>query len=440
MNYKNLWLSLWKAFKAFKGNWELLKKEIADRLARLIAPRPSSVHTRNEYPTEENKNYAEVHEELFSFLKSRFVFRYNVLTEQVEYKKKNSENSDEPFLRIDHRTRNTLVIQARKEGIPCWDKDLDRLLQSHYIDSFHPIRNYMDQLPAWDGTDRITPLAERVDSSPIWINGFRRWLLALCAQWMGQANLCANTLIPLLISPRQGLGKSTFCRLLMPPELQAYYLDKFDLNAKVQAEIKLGQFGLINLDEFDRYSHTALATLKNLVQLKQPTVKKAYASYFVQLDRMASFIGTSNQLELLNDPSGSRRFLCVEVKHPINRSPIDHAQLFAQLKQLILQGERNWMDRQEEKILQFHNQLFTCQRPELEVFYRLYTIPTHNEKPQMYTTTEIHRSLCLANPSAMRGINVLQLGKTLSALGLRRIHTKVGNKYAVVRKESDEVQ
>lgn len=198
----------------------------------------------------------------------------------------------------------------------------------------------MDSLPAWDGKDRITALALRVDDDPVWLDGLRRWLLALTSQWMGWKLRCANTLIPILVSPRQGFSKSTFCRMLMPPALDDYFTDKFDLYSKSHVEMKLGQFGLINLDEFDRYSQTATAILKNLVELQKLTVKKAYASYFQQMERIASFIGTSNQMELLTDSSGSRRFLCVEVKHPIDCSPIDHAQLFAQLKQLVLQGER----------------------------------------------------------------------------------------------------
>ena len=378
----------------------------------------------------------EIHEDLEEYLFSLYDLRYNLLTEQVEGRPKYTENVT-PFTLIDKRTMNTMVIEARKNGVNCWDRDIERFLKSKYVKNYHPFYSYMDRLPKWDGTDRITPLAERVDVAPVWINGFRLWLLALTAQWMGVSNRCANTLIPLLISPKQGMSKSTFCRLLMPPELKEYYLDKFDFNAKANVETKLGQFGLINLDEFDRYSTTALATLKNLVQLKEITIRKAYASYFLQLGRIASFIGTSNQTELLKDPTGSRRFLCVEVKHIIDCSPIDHAQLFAQLKQLVVEGERVWMNPTEEKDMQEHNKKFMLIRPEQEVFHQLFTIPTEGEEgTTAHTTTEIHRLLTKHNPTSMRGISVQHLGHTLSAMGIKRIHTKVGNKYIVIRKEN----
>ena len=434
MHYKNLIALILQGLRAFKGNVALLKQKIRERLAQLLAPKKArkGVAPRPQQTTEVSES--EIHEALHHYLEPRYNFRYNLLNDEVEYRSVRPAVT-EGYQRIDRRVLNTLVIDARHEGINCWDKDLQRLLRSHYVESYHPIRTYMDRLPVWDGQDRITPLAQRVSTDELWVNGFRRWLLGLTAQWMGMDLRCAHTLTPLLISPKQGLGKSTFCRLLMPPELRAYYLDKFDLTAQSNAEIKLGQFGLINLDEFDRYSPAALATLKNLVQIQHPTVRRAYTSSFVQLDRIASFIGTSNQLELLNDPTGSRRFLCVEVLQPIDCSPIDHLQLFAQLKHLLEHGERSWMDQEEEAHVQYHNQLFSRLRPELEVFHRLYTLPMENEEPQYLTTTEIHRTLCQANPSAMRGINVLQLGRVLSASGLERVHTKVGNKYAVVRRE-----
>ena len=378
-------------------------------------------------PTQKFNN--EVYQEVKNYLFSQYDFRYNVLTEQVEFRPKNVPT--EKFQLFSRRKQNTLVINILNQGLYCWDKDVERLLKSDLVSNYHPFYDYMEQLPTWDGVDRVQPLALRVSDDAVWVDGFRRWLLALSAQWMGIQSRCANTLTPILVSTRQGMSKSTFCRLLMPAALKDYYLDKFDLNAKANVEIKLGQFGLINLDEFDRYSNAAMASLKNLLQLKEVSVKKAYASYYQQLGRIASFIGTSNQMELLNDPTGSRRFLCVEVKRPIDCSPIDHDQLFAQLKSMILGGERIWMDMAEETRLQEHNLYFKRMRPEEEVFHSLFRIPEGYEKGILLCAAEIHRMLCKVNPSAMRGINVIQLGRSLSTMGLKRVRTKTGNKYEV---------
>ena len=84
--------------------------------------------------------------------------------------------------------------------------------------------------------------------------------------------------------------------------------------SSLEMEQKLGLFGLINLDEFDRLPDRKMALLKNWMQMAGMNVRKAHAKHFHPLPRLASFIGTTNQKNLLSDPTGSRRFLCVEVQ------------------------------------------------------------------------------------------------------------------------------
>ena len=100
-------------------------------------------------------------------------------------------------------------------------------MRSRHISKYHPFTAYFEQLPEWDGKDRVSALARRVSDDPLWVNGFHRWMLGLSAQWMqfhpdtnnansaNRANSInrANSVAPLLVSSRQGLGKSTFCRL-----------------------------------------------------------------------------------------------------------------------------------------------------------------------------------------------------------------------------------
>ena len=62
-----------------------------------------------------------------------------------------------------------------------------------------------------------------------------------------------------------------------------------------------------------------------------------------ELRRYASFIGTSNQKDLLTDPTGSRRFICIEVTDPIDTNvTIDYRQLYAQAMHLLYKNERYW--------------------------------------------------------------------------------------------------
>ena len=380
-----------------------------------------------------NTSKKEIHpstmlQRLETYLSDKYDFRFNVLTEQTEYAPK----TETSYQMIDQRTLNTFCIDARSHGINCWDKDVSRLLLSQKIKDFHPFTNYMTNLPAWDGTDRVTELAQRVSDKPLWVHGFHRWMLAMAAQWMNLDAQCANAVAPLLISTEQGRCKSTFCSILLPEELQRFYIDKFDITSISGCEQKLSLFGLINMDEFDRYGIRTMATLKNLMQLKKLTFRKSHRSYYSQLPRIASFIGTSNQKELLTDTTGSRRFLCVEVKEKIDCTRPDYAQLYAQLKAELLAGERYWFTSEEEKEIQANNRPFYKALPEQEVFFKCFRLPEEGEKGIQLSATEIFCRIQKRFPAALRGGNVRAMGRILTAMGIPRMHTREGSMYQVV--------
>lgn len=358
----------------------------------------------------------------------RYDFRFNVLTEQTEYAPKGTST----YELVDQRVLNTLCLVARKNGINCWDKDVSRLLLSQEIADYHPFLDYMDNLPDWDGIDRVSELASRVSDTPLWIEGFHRWMLGMTAQWMAMDVQCANAVAPLLVSTEQGRCKSTFCSILLPTELQRFYIDKFDITSVSGCEQKLSLFGLINMDEFDRYGIRTMATLKNLMQLKKLTFRKSHRAYYSQLPRIASFIGTSNQKELLTDTTGSRRFLCVEVKGKIDCTLPDYAQLYAQLKTELLNGERYWFTSEEERKIQEHNHMFYKFSPEQDVFFRCFRLPMEGEEGIQISSTEIFCKLQKRFPSAFRGRSVSNMGRMLLAMGVERVRTRTGSYYRVV--------
>ena len=367
-------------------------------------------------------------EDLETYLFSNYNFRFNVLTEQTEY----SIKGENIFHWVDQRALNTFCMEARKKGINCWDKDVSRLLLSQQIADFHPFIQYVNSLPEWDGRDRVTELAKRVSDASLWINGFHRWMLGMVAQWMGLEGQCANAVAPLLVSTEQGRCKSTFCSILLPEELQRFYIDKFDITSVSGCEQKLSLFGLINMDEFDRYSFRNMATLKNLMQLKKLTFRKSHRAYYSQLPRIASFIGTSNQKELLSDTTGSRRFLCVEVKKKIDCTVPHYAQLYAQLKSELLAGERYWFSSEEEKEIQINNQTFYKHSPEQELFFKCFRIPSAEEEGIRLSSTEIFCRLQKRFPAAFRGRSVSNMGRMLLAMGVERTRTREGSFYRVV--------
>ena len=393
-------------------------------------------------------------QEVTAFLTSRYRFRFNVLTEETEVADaanitnivNNIPDTHLRYAKVDERWMNSLSMEAIETGIDCWDRDIQRFVRSRRISEYHPFTAYFERLPEWDGTDRVSALARRVSDDPVWVNGFHRWMLGLSAQWMqfrsdannaNRANSInrANSVAPLLVSSRQGLGKSTFCRLLMPDALKAYYTESYDLGSPASAEAKLAACGLINLDEFDKLSASKMPLLKNLMQASALNIRKAYKRSASALPRIASFIGTSNREDLLVDRTGSRRFLCVSLEHAIDCvTPVEHEQLYAQLKAELLSGERSWFNKEEEQAIQQHNALFYKHIPEEEVFRLCFRFATEADHPQEVLTlsaTQLFERMKSAHPSVMRGMTAYSLSRILPQLG-ERVHTAKGNVYRVV--------
>ena len=378
-------------------------------------------------------------QEVTAFLTSRYRFRFNVLTEETEVANiaNNIPDTHLRYTKVDERWMNSLSMEAIETGIDCWDRDIQRFVRSRRISEYHPFTAYFERLPEWDGTDRVSALARRVSDDPVWVNGFHRWMLGLSAQWMQfrpDTNR-ANSVAPLLVSNRQGLGKSTFCRLLMPDALKSYYTESYDLSSPASAEARLAAYGLINLDEFDKLGVSKMPLLKNLMQASALNIRKAYKRSASALPRIASFIGTSNREDLLVDRTGSRRFLCVSLEHAIDcTTSVEHEQLYAQLKAELLSGERSWFNKEEEQTIQRHNALFYKHVPEEEVFRLCFRFATEEDHPQKVLTlsaTQLFERMKSTHPSAMRGMTAYSLSRILPRLG-ERVHTAKGNVYRVV--------
>ena len=294
---------------------------------------------------------------LEEFLKRRYEIRFNRMTDDLEYRERNSIRFS--FTTLDKRARNSIAIQALKEGIQAWDRDIDRFLHSDYVPAYNPVEEYLFELGEWDGRDRIRELADRVTCNhPHWRNLFYRWFLSMVAHWMGRDKQHGNATTPVLIGP-QGYRKSTFCRILLPPELRFGYTDSLDFSSKRDAERYLGRFFLVNLDEFDQISVHQQAFLKHLLQKPSASLRKPYGTSIVEMRRYASFVATSNHKDLLSDLSGNRRFICVEVTAPIDTNvSVNYDQLYAQAFHAVMHGERYWLDDADEALLKESNEDF----------------------------------------------------------------------------------
>ena len=288
------------------------------------------------------------------FLNTNYELRKNIMRGVAEYRMRTGLGFS--FQDLTEEARNSITMRALEQGIKCWDKDIRRYVDSNDIERYDPMNEYLEQLPKWDGKDRVTALAQRIPTEwAEWPHLFHIWMRSMVAMWLGKGQLTGNALVPLLIG-KQGCGKSSFCRILLPRHLQDYYNDRINFKNEQDLNMGLTSFGLINLDEFDKITQRQQIVLKYLVSTADLKYRPPYGKAYTMNRRYASFIGTTNEQTPLTDPTGSRRFLCVSITGDIDfETPVQHDQLYAQLMQEIQKGENYWLSKEEERALMEHN-------------------------------------------------------------------------------------
>ena len=369
------------------------------------------------------------------FMKRRYEFRFNQLTTQVECRERNTFNFY--FHPVDKRQMASITMNAQYEGLKLWDKDVVRYLNSDHVPVYQPAEEFLYDLPHWDGKDHIGDLAKRVPcDNPHWPHLFRRWFLSMVAHWRGMMRKnYANSTSPILVGP-QAYRKSTFCRLILPPCLQAYYTDSIDFSRKRDAELYLNRFLLINMDEFDQISIAQQPFLKHILQKPVVNTRRPNASAVEELRRYASFIGTSNHKDLLTDTSGSRRYIAVEVTGVIDVvRPIDYEQLYAQAMAALYKNERYWFDERDETIMTEANQEFE-QSPAIEQLFQVYyRAAGKEEEGEWLLAADILQRIQKAAKMKFSSGQATHFGRILRRLGVESFRKTHGVYYHVVALE-----
>ena len=371
---------------------------------------------------------------LEEFMKRRYEFRYNTVLGDLEYRQRDSIHFY--FQPADQRVRSSIAMKVLKEGVRVWDRDITRFLSSDYVPLYNPIEEYLYNTGRWDGKDRIRALADLVPChNPHWRELFYRWFLGMVAHWRGIDKQHGNNTSPLLVGP-QGYRKSTFCRILLPPELRFGYTDSIDFKSKQEAERSLGRFFLINIDEFDQINANQQGFLKHLLQKPVANLRKPYGSTIQEMRRYASFIGTSNLKDLLTDPSGSRRFICIEVTGPIQTNvTINYRQLYAQAMHDIMKGERYWLDDTDEAIVKEYNREFERADPLEELFLCHFRGAEESEEGEWLTAMQIFNDLQQKTRDKLAINRIAAFGRTLRKLDILNKKSNRGTLYHLVRIE-----
>lgn len=377
-------------------------------------------------------------EKMMKYLNEKYELRYNMVMKYTEYVPKDKEWIG--FQAVEPRVQKSLTLEVQLAGINVSIKDVRNFLESNFIKNYNPVEEFLFTCyDNWDGKDHIRALARTVPTNnPHWEDWFYTWFLAMVEQWHNRTGRqYGNSVAPLLIS-KQGYNKSTFCRRLIPPQLQWGYTDNLILSEKRQVLQAMSQCLLINLDEFNQISaKVQQGFLKNLIQLPNVKYKPPYGSHVQEFPRTASFIATSNMDDILTDPSGNRRFIGIELTGPIDvRVRPNYQQLFAQAEKAIWNGEKTYFDAEQTALIMENNRRYQQIDPVMQCFCESFT-PTEDENEGTFmTAAAIFSELKAKYGASLEAKSLLSFGRCLKNIdGLKRKRTMKGTEYLVIRRK-----
>ena len=427
-------------------------------------PLPRSVR-KKEKENDSSHKKATV-EEMEEFINSYMKFRMNMLTHQIETQLIADAYTDRPeasachWQRLTDHIENSLWCAMQHHGMAVNLNELHTLLGSDFVKEYHPLKEYLDGLPPWDGeTDYIDRLAamvhvkesphsplqqdksrERNDLSetPVrFADILKRWMVSMIAAALNET--VVNQVILTLIG-RQGSYKTSFMQHILPPVLSEYYTTKSNSSRMTKDDLfTMTENLVINLEEIDTMPPSELNQLKAMVTQRYVDERRAYGRNKVHLPHVASFVATGNNLQFLTDDTGNRRWLPFEVEDIDSpwEADIPYEGIYSQTYALYQDVNfRYWFTDKEIQQLRGHVQQFEVPRPEYELILTYYRKPMGLERGVYTTSSQI---IGRFGNTSLR-LSLQKVGRAMRELGFRQVKASNANYWVVVERTTEEVQ
>jgi predicted P-loop ATPase len=379
------------------------------------------------------------------FLRRDHQFRYNTVKGQLEFMKDDKEG----FKPLTDRDEYSLWREIQKdkrlkdEGVKCNISYLRGLLVSEFSKLYDPFEDYLYSLAEWDSTtDYISQLAStvRTDNDQLFHRLLMSWLVATVGSMLDPKIVNHTALI---FTGKQGIGKSSWIQKLVPSQLKDYYYSGPVNPFNKDTLINLSTCMIIDLDELESMNNTEIGAFKELITKPHIKLRRPYGRYNEDMPRRASFAGSINDAQFLNDMTGSRRFLVFEAFEIDYTHSLDMDRVYSQALTLFKSGYKYWLDEDDIRELEMNNSKF--QRTTVEEDLLLQHFETAGEGDKIhhfYSATEIAGQLStLAQGFTVNNATTQRLGKALRKNGFKLCKKKGLLKYCVrhIDKPTDDI-
>lgn len=374
-------------------------------------------------------------DKLEMFLNNRYNFRYNNVLGKLEFKTLKATK----WKAMTDFAENSILREILKAKVKCSINSLRNLLHSDYCQIYDPFVAYFENLPGnEDDTDYITMLADTITTTKqeLWRTCFKKWFVAMVACVLDEKQVNQTVIV---FSGKQGLGKTTWIEKLMPKPLKEYIFSGTINPSNKDTLIHLAECMLINLDELENLNRSEIGSLKEIITKTHIRMRKAYGHNNENMPRRASFAGSVNTAQFLNDTTGSRRFLCFEVEHIEYTHEIDINKVFAQALKLKNEGFRHWFNQEEIKEINANNEQYQLKSPEEELLLTWFEPAEKNKAQYYFNTTQIANILSTKGGIAITETTVRKIGMALKKHGFQRISKNKAYVFPVILKDYDLV-
>jgi predicted P-loop ATPase len=353
---------------------------------------------------------------LEAFIKDHYHIRYNTISNQVECKNK-TESQYAPL------NESIIYRQMHLNDIKVSLQQISILLNSDFVTRYNPITSYFKRIGSlWDSAvhgDYIAYLAEfvAVERKKDFISHLRKWMIRTIVCCHDASYYNKQALI--LVGERQNSGKSSFMRYLCPPELKGYMAE--NISTDKDGLIALTENFLINMDELSTMSKYEINSLKSVFSKDRIKVRLPFERRASMLPRIASFMGSTNKTQFLNDETGSVRFLNFEV-NSINwnyAQEVDINIAWSQAYQLWKVNYPYELTSSEIQQNEIINNQYKLSTPELELILKHLTPGTPDKHEYFWTASEVLQFLLEHTHTRMR-ISAINIGKALKMAGFKQ--------------------
>lgn len=214
---------------------------------------------------------------------------------------------------------------------------------------FHPIRDYLDTLPPWDGVPRVADLFIKyfqADDTPYVRAVTRKTFTAAVARIYrpGTKFDC----VPVL-DGEQGIGKSSIIKDLVTAEYYSESLSLTDMDDKSGAE-KLQGFWVVEIGELAGMKKADIEKVKAFLSTSDDKYRPSYGKTVESHPRQCIIIATVNgERGYLRDITGNRRFWVIKLNQQKQEqtwhfSRQDRDQLWAEAKSIFESGEKLYLE------------------------------------------------------------------------------------------------